>query len=90
MSPTLMEGLILLSVVGVGAIVWWGVLRLVATNDQTLMSLCVIRDHLSLINGRLGKSETWMEMHQEHDDQQFGQIRENMRRIWEKVDQPRS
>ena len=90
MSLTLIEGLILLAVAGVGGIVWWGVLRLVSTNDQTLTSLAAINAHLALINGRLGKSETWMEMHQGHDDQEFTHIRENLQRVWEKLDPPRS
>jgi len=90
MSLTLIEGLILLAVAGVGGIVWWGVLRLVSTNDQTLTSLTAINTHLALINGRLGKSETWMEMHQSHDDQEFTHIRENLQRVWEKLDPPRS
>jgi hypothetical protein len=90
MSPTLLEGLVLLSVVGVGVVVWWGVLRLVSTNDQTLKALGDITTHLATINGRLGKSETWMELHQTHDDQEFTHIRDNLQRVWEKLDPPRS
>ena len=90
MSLSMIEGLILLSVAGVGGIVWWGVLRLVSTNDQTLTSLTAINTHLALINGRLGKSETWMEMHQAHDDQEFKHLRENMQHIWKKIDPSRS
>ena len=94
MSLTLIEGLILLTVAGVGGLIcWiirWGVLRVVSTNDQTLTSLANINAHLALINGRLGKSETWMEMHQGHDDQEFTHIRENLQRVWEKLDPPRS
>jgi hypothetical protein len=86
MSITLSEGLILLSVAGVGGVVWWGVLRLVSTNDATLTVLCGIREHLALINGRLGKSELCMDLHQKSDEQQFQQIRESMRRVWEKLD----
>ena len=90
MSPTLLEGLVLLSVVGVGVVVWWGVLRLVSTNDQTLTALNGVNAHLALINGRLGKSETWMELHQAHDDQEFTHLRENMQHIWKKIDPSRS
>ena len=90
MSLTLLEGLILLTVAGVGGIVWWGVLRLVFTNDQTLKTLIGIHTHLSTINGRLGKTDTWMEMHQAIDEQQFTHMRESLRRIWEKIDKPKS
>ena len=90
MTITLIEGLILLSVAGVGGVIWWGVLRLVSTNDQTLTELTAINAHLSLINGRLGKSEVWMEMHQEQDKMLFNKLDENIRRLWEKVEPSRS
>ena len=89
MSISLIEGLILMSVAGVGGIVWWGVMRLVATNDETLRTLGKINEHLALINGRLGKTEMWMELHQQNDDQQFAHTREGLARLWERVNKQR-
>jgi hypothetical protein len=90
MSVTLIEGLLLLTAAGIGGIMWWGVQRLISANDETVKALGKIQEHLATINGRLGKSETWMELHQAQDDKQYEALHVSVRDLYEKVNIPRS
>ena len=55
-------------------VISWGIRRIVTLSDCTTKALTQINDHLAMINGRLGKSETWMTMHQESDLRQFADL----------------
>ena len=55
-------------------IISWGIHRIVALNDCTATSLILINEHLSTLNGRLGKAETWMVMHHDQDIHQFTEL----------------
>lgn len=74
-SITLFESIIVLVIIGVCTVAWWGVRRLVKTNDDGALVLIKIHDSLSLICERLGKVETWMEQHEKLDDVRHTEIK---------------
>lgn len=74
-SITLFESIIVLIIVGVFTVAWWGVRRLVKTNDDGALVLVKINDSLSLICERLGKVEMWMEQHEKLDDVRHTEIK---------------
>lgn len=74
-SITLFESIIVLLIVGVCTVAWWGIRRLVKTNDDGALVLVKINDALSLICERLGKVETWMEQHEKLDDERHNEIK---------------
>ena len=48
-------------------------------------SLAGILDHLANLNGRVGKSETWQEMHEKQDDDRFEQLEKQTDALWSAV-----
>jgi hypothetical protein len=68
-SLSLFEGIILLVLSGIGVVAWWGVKRIVKTNDDDAEVLEKINDSLSLICQRLATTDKWMEMHTKQDDE---------------------
>jgi len=74
-SVTLFEGIILLIITGVFVVAWWGVKRLVKTNDDAAKHLISIDKSLTSICERLGKSDTWMELHSKQDDERHEEIK---------------
>lgn len=74
-SVTMFEGIILLALSGAGVVGWWGVRRLVKMSDDGSTLLNNINTSLSLINERLGKSETWMELHEKSDDERHTEMK---------------
>lgn len=70
-SLALPEWAVVLVLSGIGVVMWWGVRRLVEANDHTNVALIEIGNALSSVNARLGRSETWQDMHQKSDDRQF-------------------
>jgi len=75
MSITLFEGIVLLFITGVFGVIWWGVKRLIKVNDDEAKRLDNIDKNLSKIFERLGKSETWMEMHTREDDVRHAEVK---------------
>lgn len=69
MSVTLFEGIVLLIIAGVSGVIWWGVRRLVETNDTESKRLENIDKSLAKICERLGKSDIWMTLHSKQDDE---------------------
>ena len=75
MSVTLFEGIVLLIIVGISVVIWWGVKRLVKINDDEGKRLDNIDKSLAKICERLGKSDVWMEMHSKQDDERHEEIK---------------
>lgn len=44
-----------------------------------------ILEHLGKLNGRVGKSETWQEMHEKQDDDRFEQLEKQTDALWSAV-----
>lgn len=68
-SISVFESLIILAVTGVFVVAWWGVKRIVKTNDDESKVLTKIHDSLNLICQRLAATDKWMEMHTDMDDE---------------------
>ena len=83
--------LIILSAIGV--VVWWGVLRLIHSNDSTNeelnKNLDCIDKNLSMINERLGRLETWIDGHAGQDDKLFQAVTKEHEAIWHAIDKIR-
>lgn len=56
-------------------IVWWGVRRLVTTQDRIL-------DELRTLNGRVSRLETALAEHTAHDDERFRALGQQVRDLW--------
>jgi len=89
LSVTLFEGMLLLIITGVFVVAWWGVKRLVKTNDDGAILLDKINKSLSIICERLGKSDTWMELHSKQDDDRHEEIKSIFGDLWSAVDKIR-
>lgn len=78
MTPTLVESLILMILGGIGVVAWWGFRRVLSTQDRII-------EHLSILNGRLGRAETWQQSHEARDNERFAELREASRDIRENL-----
>lgn len=74
-SMTLFESFIVLAVTGVFVVAWWGVKRIVQTNDDEAKTLKDINNNLKNICERLAKGDMWMEMHTTMDDERYEQTK---------------
>lgn len=68
------------------AVIGWGIQRLVRANDETNQALGSIGTQLATMNGRLGKSEQWQQMHEAKDDERHEEIKGNVKEIWKTID----
>jgi hypothetical protein len=73
--PSLFEGIILLIISGIGIVGWWGVRRLVKTNDDGAIILAKINDALALICTRLGALDMWAQQHEKLDDERHREMK---------------
>lgn len=83
---TVPEWVVIVVLSSIGVIFWWGVLRLIKSQDDTSSSLVSINTNLSAINGRLGKSETWMEQHEKQDDSRYEEVKQQHESMWAAID----
>lgn len=74
-SITLFESIIVLIIIGVFTVAWWGIRRLIKTNDDGAVILSKINDALSLICERLGQVEMWTKQHEKLDDERHHEIK---------------
>jgi len=84
-SVTLFEGIVLLIMSGVSVVIWWGIKREVEGGDHRSKCLDSINVHLSKICERLGKSDTWMELHTKQDDERHEEIKRIYGELWKIV-----
>jgi uncharacterized membrane-anchored protein YhcB (DUF1043 family) len=71
---TLPEWAVITILAVIGTIIWWGILRFIHINDTVSISLKDIVDSLNKINGRLGKTEIRLELHEKQDDERYDNI----------------
>ena len=77
----------------IGVVAWWGILRIIHSNDETSAELnknldCIDKN-LSKINERLGRLETWMEQHEGSDNSRHGEIKVEIGEVWTAIDKIR-
>ena len=82
---TVPEWVVITVLTAIGVVFWWGVKRLVKANDDTSLSLAGINNNLSVMNGRLGKSEMWMTQHEKQDDSRHVESRGHVEALWTAV-----
>ena len=88
-SVTLFEGIVLLAIVGVSVVVWWGIRRLVKMSDDAALCLANIDKSIAKICGRLGKSDVWMDLHSKQDDDRHEEIKSIFDNLWDAIDRIR-
>ena len=77
---------VIIAVLGaIGAVFWWGVLRLINTQDTMSDNLSDISKSLSIMNGRLGKSEMWQVLHEKTDDGRHVEARDHFESLWKVI-----
>ena len=69
----------------IGTVAWWGIRRIVAGQDNINATLTTISDRLAQINGRVGKVETWTEMHEHQDAERHQRFDKETDAIWAQV-----
>lgn len=82
---TVPEWVIIVMSGGIGAVFWWGVLRLINTQDTMSVSLGEINKNLGIMNGRLGKSEVWQTSHEKTDDVRHIEAKEHSMSLWKAI-----
>jgi len=75
---TVPEWASILLISGVFVVIWWGVQRLVKTNDGILAQIVTI-------NNRLVLSEAFMKFHHEADEKAFREITEKHKELWHAI-----
>ena len=78
-SMSLFESLIVLAIGGVFIVAWWGVKRIVKTNDDEAKTLEKINTNLKNICERLASGDTWMKMHTDMDDERHEENKSTMK-----------
>jgi len=86
---TVPEWVMILLVGSVLAVIGWGAKRLVKANDDTSVALAGINRHLGTMNGRLGKTEVWMEQHESMDDERHRELTATHKEMWHAINEQR-
>lgn len=68
----------------------WMIKYLISAVNATNVSLQAIGDHLGKLNGRVGKSETWQEMHENQDADRHQQLERENARMWTAIEKGRA
>lgn len=84
-AMTVPEWVMIALVGGILSILGWAATRLVSSNDATSVALSGIKDQLGIANGRLGKMETWQQMHGDDDARRFHAIESSYGEIWHAI-----
>lgn len=79
------EGIVALILTAIGVVAWFGIRRIVAGQDSMNATLSVISDRLATINGRVGKMETWTEMHEHSDDERMRRLEKEDATLWQEI-----
>lgn len=87
---TVPESIIIVLVTCILAVIGWAAQRVVLSNDKTASALDDIKEQIGLVNGRLGKAETWQLMHGDDDARRFQSIMESQKEMWHTINQQRS
>lgn len=85
MTAAIPEWLVVAMLGVIGTVAWWGIRRIVGGQDAINQTLVQISDRLAQINGRVGKVETWTEMHEQQDDERHQRFDKETDAIWSQV-----
>lgn len=85
MTAGIPEWLVVAMLGVIGTVAWWGIRRIVSGQDLINQTLVQISDRLAQINGRVGKMETWTEMHENQDDERHQRFDKETDAIWAQV-----
>lgn len=85
MMTGISEGIVALIWSAIGVVAWFGIRRIVAGQDSMNAMLAVISERLAQINGRVGKMETKIEMHEAQDDERQHRVDKEHDAIWAQV-----
>lgn len=85
MTAGIPEWLVVAMLGVIGTVAWWGIRRIVAGQDNINATLTTISDRLAQINGRVGKVETWTEMHEHQDDERHRRFDKETDALWAQV-----
>lgn len=85
MTNGIPEWLVVAMLAGIGTVAWWGIRRIVAGQDNINATLTTISDRLAQINGRVGKMETWTEMHEHQAAERHQRFDKETDALWAQV-----
>lgn len=85
MTNGIPEWLVVAMLAAIGTVAWWGIRRIVSGQDLINQTLVQISDRLAQINGRVGKVETWTEMHENQDDERHQHLDKVQDALWAEV-----
>lgn len=85
MTAAIPEWLVVAMLGVIGTVAWWGIRRIVGGQDAINQTLVQISDRLAQINGRVGKVETWTEMHEHQDDERHQRFDKETDELWSQV-----
>lgn len=85
MTAGIPEWLVVAMLGVIGTVAWWGIRRIVSGQDLINTTLVQISDRLAQINGRVGKVETWAEMHEHQDDERHQRFDKETDSLWAEI-----
>ena len=85
MTAGIPEWLVVAMLGVIGTVAWWGIRRIVSGQDLINQTLVQISDRLAQINGRVGKMETWTEMHEHQAYERHQRFDKETEAIWAQV-----
>ena len=85
MTAAIPEWLVVAMLGVIGTVAWWGIRRIVSGQDLINQTLVQINDRLAQINGRVGKMETWTEMHENQDNERHQRFDKETDALWSQV-----
>lgn len=84
------EGIIVLILTAIGVVGWFAIRRIIEGQDKILAAQVTTNERLGQINGRVGKAETRMEMHEKQDEERHEQMEREQMRIWAAIERGRA
>lgn len=85
MTNGMPEWLVVAMLGAIGSVAWWGIRRIVLGQDAINATLATISERLGNINGRVGKIETRIEMHEAQDDERHERFDKETDSLWAQV-----
>lgn len=82
---TIPEWVAIITISGIGcvlwSVLWYWMKHVMGSQKEQTQTLGEVRDHLALMNGRLGKSEQWSMTHDLYDANAFKEIKDNQKEM---------
>lgn len=84
-----MAGIIVLFLTGCGTVLWWGINRIIQTQEVGVERLDHIDVRLTDIDGKLNGVEIWQASHEKSDDERHAAAEKIQSGIWAELGQIR-